>query len=46
MVPALLEGKIEEEKEENIPTFEEYKAISDYLTNLKGKKLCQMLILS
>lgn len=39
MVPALLEGKIEEEKEENIPTFEEYKAISDYLTNLKGKKV-------
>lgn len=39
MVPDLLEGKIEEEKDIDVPNFEEYKVISDYLTNLKGKKV-------
>lgn len=39
MVPDLLEGKIEEEKEENIPTFEEFEVISKYLKNLKGKNI-------
>ncbi|WP_432204388.1 AMP-binding protein [Cetobacterium somerae] len=39
MVKDLLEGKIVEEKEENVPTFKEYAVISDYLTNLKSKKV-------
>lgn len=39
MVPNLLDGKMEEEKEENTPKFEEYRIISDYLINLKGKKV-------
>ncbi|MGL5544345.1 MAG: AMP-binding protein [Cetobacterium sp.] len=39
MVPDLLEGKIEVEKEENTPTFEEYVVISEYLANLKSKKV-------
>ncbi|MGL5949941.1 MAG: AMP-binding protein, partial [Cetobacterium sp.] len=39
MVPDLLEGKIEVEKEENAPTFEEYVVISEYLANLKSKKV-------
>lgn len=39
MVPDLLEGKIEVEKEENAPIFEEYVVISEYLANLKSKKV-------
>ncbi|MEG1583006.1 MAG: 1-acyl-sn-glycerol-3-phosphate acyltransferase, partial [Cetobacterium sp.] len=39
MVPDLLEGKIEEEREENVPTFEEYVVISNYLKDLKGKNI-------
>nr|WP_307774939.1 AMP-binding protein [uncultured Cetobacterium sp.] len=39
MVPDLLAGKIQEEKEENIPTFEEYVAVSNYLENLKGRNV-------
>ncbi|MGL5703212.1 MAG: lysophospholipid acyltransferase family protein, partial [Cetobacterium sp.] len=34
-----LEGKVEVEKEENAPTFEEYTVISEYLSNLKSKKV-------
>lgn len=39
MVADLLEGKVEVEKEENAPTFEEYTVISEYLSNLKSKKV-------
>ena len=39
MVTDLLEGKVEIEKEENAPTFEEYVVISEYLSNLKSKKV-------
>ena len=39
MVADLLEGKVEVEKGENAPTFEEYTVISEYLSNLKSKKV-------
>ncbi|MGL4976570.1 MAG: AMP-binding protein, partial [Cetobacterium sp.] len=39
LVPNMLEGKIEVEKEEKIPLFKECEIISKYLTDLKGKKV-------
>ncbi|MGL4988316.1 MAG: AMP-binding protein, partial [Cetobacterium sp.] len=39
LVPNMLEGKIEVEKEEKIPLFKECEIVSKYLTDLKGKKV-------
>lgn len=39
MIPDLLEGNIEVEKEINTPTFEEYKVVSSYLKELKGREI-------
>ncbi|MGL5089181.1 MAG: AMP-binding protein [Cetobacterium sp.] len=40
MVKDFLDGKIEKEKEENVPNFKEYSIIKKYLEDLKKKIVC------